>query len=84
MTRRQLLKAAARGWGTSLLQGILATVVGSRNVTAQTVIEIRRGPADVATAGIKLVTADDPEYAPALQMILADDAPSMAPLRHLG
>ena len=80
MTRRRLLKAAAAGLATSLLQWILATVVVSTIVTAQTVIEIRRGPADVASAGIKLVAADDPEYVATLQTILADDAPSLAPL----
>jgi len=54
MTRRRLLKAAAAGLGTSLSQGILATVIAASNVTAQSVIEIRRGPVDVPAAGIKL------------------------------
>ena len=80
MTRRHLFTRTAAGLGTSLLQGILATVAVASDITAQTVIEIRRSPADVAAAGIKLVAANDPEYAATLQMILADDAPLIAPL----
>ena len=44
MTRRQVLKAAVTALGTRLVQGILATVGAGTIVTAQTVIEIRRGP----------------------------------------
>ena len=80
MTRRRLLKAAAAGLGTSLSQGILATFIAASNVTAQSVIEIRRGPVDVPAAGIKLVAANDPEYSATLQTILADDTQLMAPL----
>ena len=80
MIHWRLLKAAAARLGTSLLNGVLATVVVASSVTAQTVIEIRRGPADVATAGIKLVAANAPEYAATLQTVLADDAPLIAPL----
>ena len=80
MTHCRLLKAAAAASETSLLQGILVTVVVSTIVTAQTAIEIRRGPADVAAAGIKLVAANAPEQAETVQTILADDAPSLAPL----
>jgi hypothetical protein len=63
MTRCRLLKAAAAGLGMSLLRGVLATVLATSIGTAQSVIEIRPGPADVVASGIKLVAANDPEYA---------------------
>jgi hypothetical protein len=80
MTRCRLLKAAAAGLGMSLLRGVLATVLATSIGTAQSVIEIKPGPADVVASGIKLVAANDPEYAATLQTIIADDASSMAPL----
>ena len=36
MTRRQLLRTIAAGLGTSLLQGLLLTIIVSSSVTAQT------------------------------------------------
>ena len=84
MTRRQLLRTIAAGFGTSLLQGLLLTVIVSSLVTAQTVIEIRPGPADVAAAGIRLVATTAPEHTATLQTILSDDAPLMAPLLPYG
>jgi hypothetical protein len=84
MTRRQLLRTIAAGFGTSLLQGLLLTVIVSSLVTAQTVIEIRPGPADVAATGIRLVATTAPEHTATLQTILSDDAPLMAPLLPYG
>jgi hypothetical protein len=84
MTRRQLLRTIAPSFGTSLLQGQLLTLMVSSLMTAQTVIEIRPGPADVAAAGIKLVATTALEHTATLQTILSDDAPLMAPLLPYG